>query len=129
ADGRPGGAGHRVWGEVHAADGGEDLLDLLRRGVAVHDDEHGGLVGATGESGGTAVTIARPRREGKGGGRGRPARRSSSRGPRRAPTPPHHVFGIISLLSSRRTLQLFLPPLTENTDSSGGFHPCAEDKR
>ena len=23
------------------ADGGEHLLDLLRRGVAVHDDEHG----------------------------------------------------------------------------------------
>ena len=35
------GAGQRMRREVHAADDGEDLLDLLRRGVALHDDEHG----------------------------------------------------------------------------------------
>ena len=29
--------------QVHAANGGEHLLDLFRRGVAVHDDEHEGF--------------------------------------------------------------------------------------
>ena len=36
------GAGQRVRREVHAANDGENLLNLLRRGVAVHDDKHGG---------------------------------------------------------------------------------------
>jgi hypothetical protein len=43
ADGGARGAGQGVRREVHAPDGGEDLFDLLRRGVAVHDDQHGCL--------------------------------------------------------------------------------------
>src|SRR5262249_23356844 len=41
------GPGQRVRRQVHPPDGVEDLVDLLRRGVAVHDDEHGVLPGRT----------------------------------------------------------------------------------
>ena len=39
-DRRPRGAGHRVRRQAHLADRFEDPLDLVRRGVALHHDEH-----------------------------------------------------------------------------------------
>jgi len=41
ADGGARRPGHGVGREVHAPDGGDDGVDLFRRGLAVHDDEHG----------------------------------------------------------------------------------------
>src|SRR6516225_2618588 len=40
ADGRARGAGHRMGSEIHAANGFENLVDLLRGGLAIHYDEH-----------------------------------------------------------------------------------------